>query len=276
MALEARRRCAARFRRSRNGAARNCAARPFCCMPSKASATPSSSCATCRWWRRGAKVILEVPDSLMPLLGDIEGVTAMVSRGAAAAAVRPALPADEPAAGLRHHARDHPGAGALSARRPKRIAAWRARLPRNETPRVGLVWSGKPTHKNDHNRSIALARLAPLLAQPGIDFVSLQQRCPRRRSGGARKVPALCGGSTRPRRLRRHRGRDSNARSGDRGRYRGRASGRRPGQAGVDFAAFLPGLALDARPRRQPLVSERPAVPAAADRRLGQRDRRAC
>ena len=56
-----------------------------------------------------------------------------------------------------------------------RLDAWRARLPRGERRRVGLVWSGKPSHKNDHNRTLALAQLAPLLALPGFDFVSLQR-----------------------------------------------------------------------------------------------------
>ena len=40
--------------------------------------------------------------------------------------------------------------------------------------RVGLVWSGDPGHKNDHNRSIALRTLAPLL-ECDAQFVSLQK-----------------------------------------------------------------------------------------------------
>ncbi len=56
-----------------------------------------------------------------------------------------------------------------------RLETWRAHLPRGERRRVGLVWSGKPSHKNDHNRTLALAQLAPLLALPGFDFVSLQR-----------------------------------------------------------------------------------------------------
>ena len=40
--------------------------------------------------------------------------------------------------------------------------------------RVGLVWSGDPGHNNDHNRSIALRALAPLL-DCDVQFVSLQK-----------------------------------------------------------------------------------------------------
>ena len=64
---------------------------------------------------------------------------------------------------------------------PVRVAAWCERLdaclpPR--TRRVGLAWSGRPTHPNDRRRSLALARLAPLAAVGGVSFVSLQKPLP--------------------------------------------------------------------------------------------------
>ena len=40
---------------------------------------------------------------------------------------------------------------------------------------VGLGWAGSPTHKNDRNRSMKLARLAPLARVPGVRFFSLQK-----------------------------------------------------------------------------------------------------
>ncbi|HIJ83621.1 MAG TPA: tetratricopeptide repeat protein [Magnetococcales bacterium] len=44
--------------------------------------------------------------------------------------------------------------------------------------RVGLVWKGDPTHKNDANRSLpGLHVLAPLWTVPGVAFVSLQKGC---------------------------------------------------------------------------------------------------
>jgi hypothetical protein len=57
----------------------------------------------------------------------------------------------------------------------ERMAAWRARLPHSAKRRVGLVWSGSPRNENDRERSIAIERLAPVLAVPGISFVSLQK-----------------------------------------------------------------------------------------------------
>jgi len=124
---------------------------------------------------RGARVVLELPESIMPLVGDIaEGVTLvtrdaplppfdlhcpLMSLGLAFATTLATIPAAVPY---------------LSVPGP-RLETWRARLPRDGRTRVGLVWSGKPSHKNDHNRTLTLSQLAPLLALPGIDFVSLQR-----------------------------------------------------------------------------------------------------
>lgn len=58
---------------------------------------------------------------------------------------------------------------------PGRIAHWAKRLP-PAALRVGLVWKGSPTHRNDTSRSLpSLATLAPLWSVPGIAFVSLQK-----------------------------------------------------------------------------------------------------
>lgn len=56
----------------------------------------------------------------------------------------------------------------------QRVAAWRARVNASGAdPRllkIGLVWSGSPTHRRDAIRSIPFAALAPVLALPGIEF----------------------------------------------------------------------------------------------------------
>ncbi|MFM8678775.1 MAG: tetratricopeptide repeat protein [Alphaproteobacteria bacterium] len=54
-------------------------------------------------------------------------------------------------------------------------AAWAARLgPRDGRPRIGLAWSGRPSHANDRNRSMPFAALAPLLG-PGARWICVQQ-----------------------------------------------------------------------------------------------------
>ena len=48
-------------------------------------------------------------------------------------------------------------------------------MPPRRGQRVGIVWSGNSTHADDHNRSIALARMVPIFDVPDIQFVSLQK-----------------------------------------------------------------------------------------------------
>lgn len=49
-----------------------------------------------------------------------------------------------------------------------------AMLPRGSR-RIGIVWAGRPTHRNDLRRSTRLAALAPLMELPQTAFVSLQK-----------------------------------------------------------------------------------------------------
>ena len=55
-----------------------------------------------------------------------------------------------------------------------RIQAWDERLGPRDRLRVGLVWSGSRTHRNDHNRSTSLQVLSRLL-DVDATFVSLQK-----------------------------------------------------------------------------------------------------
>lgn len=62
---------------------------------------------------------------------------------------------------------------------PERVAVWTQRLAEalpEGVRRIGIVWAGRPTHKNDRNRSIAFAQLAATLGGlPGVALVSLQK-----------------------------------------------------------------------------------------------------
>jgi tetratricopeptide (TPR) repeat protein len=59
---------------------------------------------------------------------------------------------------------------------PVQSCQWRERLAALSMKlNVGLVWAGNPTYRNDRNRSIPLAALAPLARVPGIRFISLQK-----------------------------------------------------------------------------------------------------
>jgi ADP-heptose:LPS heptosyltransferase len=65
---------------------------------------------------------------------------------------------------------------------PARVASWAERLDRQllrVRPRIGIAWSGRPTHPNDRRRSIRLERLAPLADTGPACFVSLQKPLPQ-------------------------------------------------------------------------------------------------
>jgi hypothetical protein len=60
----------------------------------------------------------------------------------------------------------------------ERVEKWRARIGALPSPRIAVAWSGSADHANDRNRSIALERLAPLLAGQGSfngSFISIQR-----------------------------------------------------------------------------------------------------
>lgn len=123
---------------------------------------------------KGGKIILELPDSLMPLIEKTDGVIAMFRRGE----MLPDFDVHCPLLSL--PLAFDTALETIPARVPylhapaDRVESWRTRLAHTGKPRIGLVWSGKPSHKNDHNRSIALSCLEPLMAAPA-KFVSLQR-----------------------------------------------------------------------------------------------------
>ncbi|RKP55693.1 tetratricopeptide repeat protein [Pararobbsia silviterrae] len=140
----------------------------------------------CRYAARvaalGAKVVLEVPASLMRLLADLDGVDTLVEQGRplpdfdchcpllslplALGTTLDTIPADVP----------------YLFADPRRAAVWRERadaIARGRL-RVGLVWAGghRPhvpeLRKNDARRSMSLDRLAALFDVEGVQFFSLQ------------------------------------------------------------------------------------------------------
>lgn len=62
----------------------------------------------------------------------------------------------------------------------RKSIAWKQHLSKENTTtpyRIGLAWSGSTTHANDHNRSLQLAQLQPLMAwvSHGVEFHCLQK-----------------------------------------------------------------------------------------------------
>jgi Glycosyltransferase family 9 (heptosyltransferase) len=123
--------------------------------------------------QRAARVILEVQAPLHELIGDLPGVTQAVSRGEALPDFDVHCPLLSLPLVMGTELATIPSKVPYLHARPKAVAEWGARLGLRDRPRVGLAWSGNPAHKNDRNRSIALAAFLPLLRLDAT-FVSLQ------------------------------------------------------------------------------------------------------
>jgi Flp pilus assembly protein TadD len=84
-----------------------------------------------------------------------------------------------------------PGPIPYLAANPARVAAWAERLGASAGPRVGLAWTGRPTHPNDMRRSLSLEHLLPLAEAHSGQFVCLQKPVPTRDESIMSRFPGL-------------------------------------------------------------------------------------
>jgi hypothetical protein len=122
---------------------------------------------------RGATVVLEAPAPLAGLLGQLDGVTAVVARGGPLPDVDWHCPLGSLPLAFGTTLASIPAGVPYLRAEPGDVAGWRA-APGDRRPRVGLVWAGNPRHRNDRRRSLPLAALAPLARGPW-QLVGLQK-----------------------------------------------------------------------------------------------------
>ncbi len=121
----------------------------------------------------GGRIVLELPEPLLPLVTD-PAVT-LVRRGDALPPFDVQCPLMSLPLACRTTLATIPAPVPYLKVPAERLEKWETKLAAAASPRVGLVWCGRTDHTNDHNRSIPLARLAPVLSVPGVSFVSLQR-----------------------------------------------------------------------------------------------------
>ncbi len=111
---------------------------------------------------RGARVILEVQGPLRAIAETLAGPAQIVVSGEPLPDFDLHCPllSLPPAFGTRLET--VPAAVPYPHPSPDAVAAWHAKLGPRRRPRIGLAWSGRAAHKNDHMRSTSLATLAPL------------------------------------------------------------------------------------------------------------------
>jgi tetratricopeptide (TPR) repeat protein len=126
---------------------------------------------------RGARVLLVVQDPLHGLLSGMNGVSqcAPVSAVSTLSAFDFHCPTSSLPLAFGTRLDTIPAAiPYLPSPAAGRVQAWEDRLGARTGLRVGLVWSGRPSHMNDHNRSIPLQTFSRLL-DVDATFVSLQK-----------------------------------------------------------------------------------------------------
>jgi tetratricopeptide (TPR) repeat protein len=124
--------------------------------------------------RAGANVVLEVQPELKELFSGVEGAGAVVARGENLPRFDVHCPLTSLPLACKTVLADVPSGIPYLRASEQRLARWRGRLESVAAPRVAIAWSGRATHVNDRNRSIAFGDLEPLLASFGAHFVSIQ------------------------------------------------------------------------------------------------------
>ena len=122
----------------------------------------------------GARVILEVPKPLNALLGNLEGVFQLVEQGVDLPAFDYHCPLMSLPLAFQTNLESIPAPISYIQSLQFKVNFWQNRLGKKIKPRVGLVWSGNPKHKNDQNRSVSLAEWIPWLPD-GYEYISLQK-----------------------------------------------------------------------------------------------------
>ena len=132
---------------------------------------------------RAAAPVLACSADLLPVLRQVPGPARLVTRWEAA----PDYDAYIPLSGLPRLAGT--SIGRIPAPVPylradsAKSSLWKQRIdllaPSSGRPggrkRIGLVWAGRPTHKNDRKRSMRLAQFAPLFARSDLAVLTVQK-----------------------------------------------------------------------------------------------------
>jgi hypothetical protein len=122
----------------------------------------------------GAKVILEVPTSLINLLSDLDGVSQIIAYGDELPEFDFQCPLLSLPLAFKTELHSIPPVSQYITSDREKVTKWQTKLGKKIKPRVGIVWSGSIVHQNDHNRSLTLSQLIPYLHYK-MEYVCLQK-----------------------------------------------------------------------------------------------------
>jgi tetratricopeptide (TPR) repeat protein len=114
--------------------------------------------------QRGATVFISVQEPLYRLLGQLSPHVEILKQDDVPAAFHYHCPMMSLPLALATTLDRIPSQQPYLVAEEQKRQIWRARIPPWSKPRIGFVWRGNTTHKNDRNRSIDLATLRPLFS----------------------------------------------------------------------------------------------------------------
>jgi hypothetical protein len=148
-------------------------ARRFCCIASKGLGD------TVQFIRyvpmvagRGAKVVVEAPASLHPLLSALGGIDQLVDKGETLPSFDLHCPLMSLPLAFRTTLETIPGLIPYLTVSSDLVERWSERLGTTSNPRVALAWRGNPNNTEDHNRSTRFVDIKTYLS-PGFDWLCL-------------------------------------------------------------------------------------------------------
>ncbi len=139
----------------------------------------------------GGEVIVECQPELVALMRTVSGVAEVVARGAQVPPHDLACPLMSLPGVFGTTLETIPRVVPYVYAEPGKVAAWEE-WSRGGAPgrRVGVVWAGNPSHRNDARRSMPSSHLVQLTGVEGVRWVSLQKG---ERGDGGDRVPAGVG-----------------------------------------------------------------------------------
>lgn len=122
----------------------------------------------------GARVLLEAPKALTGLMRKLAGVDELIEKGKPLPAFDYHCPLLSLPLAFKTDSNSIPSSTSYLSSDSDRRSEWSRKLGVTKKIRVGLAWSGRKTHKNDHNRSLALDEMLRYLPAQ-FEYISLQK-----------------------------------------------------------------------------------------------------
>ena len=124
---------------------------------------------------QGARVLLECPRNLVPLLSRASGLAVCYASGDQVPGYDYYSPLLSLPRYLNTRPDNVPATVPYITADPNLVAYWKDAVTKYEGVRIGIAWQGSPSYANDRQRSVPLRKFACLASIDGVRLISLQK-----------------------------------------------------------------------------------------------------